>query len=115
VVPEGETAGSSSFYALIDGNKIPKDMPCPAEAVVKGDGKEFMIAAASILAKVTRDRLMHAYDKEYPDYHLKRHKGYPTADHMKAVAKLGASPIHRRTFAPLKHMELDETGKVVLP
>lgn len=110
---EGIAPESQTTYALIDGNKVPKDMPCSAESVVKGDGKEFAIAAASIFAKVTRDRLMHAYDSLYPEYNLKQHKGYPTADHMKAVAKFGASPIHRRTFAPLKHMEFDENGKVI--
>jgi ribonuclease HII len=104
---------SSPYYALIDGNKVPKDMPCPAESIVKGDGKEFCIAAASVLAKVTRDRLMHSYDKLYPDYNLKQHKGYPTKAHMQAVFKHGASPIHRRTFAPLKHMEFDENGRIL--
>lgn len=75
VVRDVETSGSPSFYALIDGNKVPNDMPCPAEAVIKGDGEEFMIAATSILAKVARDQLMHAYDnKEYPEYNSKQHK-----------------------------------------
>jgi ribonuclease HII len=103
---------ADEYYALVDGNKIPKEMLCPAESMVKGDSKEFSIAAASILAKVTRDRLMHAYDPLYPQYNLKQHKGYPTAAHMQAVKEHGASPIHRRTFAPLKHMEFDENGKV---
>jgi ribonuclease HII len=88
-------------------------MPCPAESVVKGDSKEFSIAAASILAKVTRDRLMHGYDRLYPKYNLGQHKGYPTAAHQNAVRDHGASPIHRRTFAPLKHMEFDEEGAVI--
>jgi ribonuclease HII len=100
-------------YALIDGNRLPKEMPCEAETIVKGDSKEFCIAAASILAKVTRDRLMHGYDALYPEFNLKQHKGYPTAAHMMAVKEHGASPIHRRTFAPLKHMEFDENGKVI--
>ncbi|GAX09356.1 ribonuclease HII [Fistulifera solaris] len=99
-------------YALIDGNRLPKSMPCEAEAIVKGDSREFSIAAASILAKVTRDRLMHAYDALYPEYDLKQNKGYPTAFHMKAVRDHGATIIHRRTFAPLKHMEMDENGKI---
>jgi ribonuclease HII len=104
---------SSSYHALIDGNKVPKDMPCQAEALVKGDGREYSIGAASVLAKVTRDRLMHEYNALYPEYNLSQHKGYPTAAHMSAVSKFGASPIHRRTFAPLKHMEFDKDGKVM--
>lgn len=103
----------NSYYALIDGNKVPKEMPCACESLVKGDGREYAIGAASILAKVTRDRLMHEYDKKYPEYNLSQHKGYPTAAHMAAVRKHGASPIHRRTFAPLKHMTFDDDGKVI--
>jgi ribonuclease HII len=110
--PNGST--TSPYYALVDGNRVPSHMPCPAESVIKGDGKEYMIAAASIVAKVTRDRLMNDYDKVYPEFNLKQHKGYPTADHRKAVATWGASPIHRRTFAPLKHMTFDEHGRVVV-
>ncbi|EED92664.1 predicted protein, partial [Thalassiosira pseudonana CCMP1335] len=92
----------SYYFALIDGNKIPKDMPCSSESITKGDGREYSIGAASIIAKVTRDRLMHEYDAKYPEYNLKQHKGYPTVAHMSAVRKHGASLIHRRTFAPLK-------------
>lgn len=102
------------YYALIDGNRCPKDMPCESESMVKGDSREYAIAAASILAKVTRDRLMHEYDVMYPQYELKRHKGYPTSAHMASVRKFGASPIHRRTFAPLKHMSFDEEGRIIV-
>lgn len=101
------------YHALVDGNRLPQGMPCPAEAIVKGDGREFSIAAASILAKVTRDRLMRAYDGLFPHYNLQQHKGYPTAQHMELVKKHGASKIHRRTFAPLKHMSLDDDGQIV--
>lgn len=108
-----QALGSDAVYALIDGNRLPKDMPCQSEFIVKGDSKEYSIAAASIIAKVTRDRLMHAYDKLYPAFGLQQHKGYPTVKHMAAVRKFGASPIHRLTFAPLKHMTFDDEGKVV--
>lgn len=109
---ENDAAGGG-FYALVDGNRTPADMPCPCEALVKGDGREYAIGAASILAKVTRDRLMREYDKKYPAFNLSQHKGYGTAAHMSAIQEFGASPIHRRTFAPLKHMEFDDEGKVI--
>ena len=104
---------ATSNYALIDGNRVPTDMPCDAAPLVKGDSREFCVGAASIIAKVTRDRLMHAYDAMYPEYNLAQHKGYPTAAHMSAVRTYGASPIHRRTFAPLKHMSFDSEGRIV--
>lgn len=110
---EEQSSSSPLYYALVDGNRVPVDLPCEGEAIVKGDSKEYSIAAASILAKVTRDRLMHAYHEIYPGFNLAQHKGYPTKDHMAAVAELGASPIHRRTFAPLKHWIFDSTGKVI--
>lgn len=103
---------SHACYALIDGNRLPQNLPCQAETMVKGDGREYAIAAASILAKVTRDRLMHDYDRLYPQFGLAQHKGYPTSAHMAAVHKHGASPIHRRTFAPLKHWEFDADGRI---
>ncbi|GFH51808.1 ribonuclease HII [Chaetoceros tenuissimus] len=109
---EGDS-GDCQYHALVDGNRVPKEMPCEAEAMVKGDSKEYAIGAASIIAKVSRDRLMHEYDKLYPEYDLKQHKGYPTAAHMKKVYQFGASKIHRRTFAPLKHMTFDKDGKII--
>ena len=87
--------------ALIDGNKLP-DLPCEAQAIVKGDSRSLSIAAASIVAKVTRDRLMIEADRRYPGYGLAGHKGYPTKAHMEAVTRLGASPIHRRSFKPVR-------------
>ena len=107
------SSSNISYYTLIDGNKVPKDMPCEAESMVKGDGREYSIGAASILAKVTRDRLMHEYHVKYPEYNLAQHKGYPTASHMAACRKYGASPIHRRTFAPLKHWDFDDDGNII--
>jgi len=107
-------SSAEQFHVLIDGNRVPDNMPCSSEAIVKGDGREYCIAAASILAKVTRDRLMNAYDEKYPVYGLKQHKGYPTAAHRQAVMEHGASPIHRLTFAPLKNMKLDPvTGRIL--
>ena len=90
-------------FALVDGNKLPK-LSCPAEAVVKGDSRVAAIAAASIIAKVTRDREMVELDAIYPGYGLAGHKGYPTRAHIAAVEELGVLPIHRRSFGPIKKL-----------
>lgn len=87
--------------ALIDGNRCPK-LKVPCQAVVQGDSQEPAIAAASILAKVTRDREMEELDKIHPGYGIAKHKGYPTKEHMEALAKLGATDAHRRSFAPVR-------------
>lgn len=84
-------------FALIDGN-IARDFPIPARAVIKGDATSLSIAAASVLAKVTRDRLCIELDAQYPQYGIAKHKGYGTAAHMAALRQYGASPIHRRKF-----------------
>lgn len=89
-------------FALIDGNRLPPALPCPGEAIIKGDAKSLSIAAASIIAKVTRDRLMIEADARYPGYGFARHKGYPTRDHMDALQRSGPTPIHRRSFAPVQ-------------
>lgn len=110
-------------HVLVDGNRLPWGHvegirqdgsirpadPTPpgtfkAEAVVKGDAKVLAIAAASVIAKVTRDRVMRDLDQLYPNYGLADHKGYPTAAHVGAIRRRGATAIHRMTFAPLKHM-----------
>lgn len=88
--------------ALIDGNKLPPDMPCRAKTIVKGDSRSLSIAAASIVAKVTRDRLMIEVEARYPGYGLAGHKGYPTKAHIEAVQRLGPSPIHRFSFKPVR-------------
>lgn len=88
-------------FALIDGNKLPV-LPCPALAIVKGDSKVQSIAAASILAKVARDREMIALDSEYPGYGFAKHKGYGTAQHLQALDELGPCPAHRVSYAPVK-------------
>ncbi|OYU07091.1 MAG: ribonuclease HII [Pseudomonas sp. PGPPP1] len=87
--------------AMIDGNRCPK-LTMPSEAVVKGDSKVPAIAAASILAKVSRDREMAAFELIYPGYGIGGHKGYPTPVHLEALARLGPTPIHRRSFAPVR-------------
>lgn len=84
-------------YAMIDGNRLPPlDIPC--EFIVKGDARSMSIAAASILAKVTRDRLMLEYAKKYPEYAFEKHKGYGTALHVEKILEYGPSPIHRPSF-----------------
>ncbi|MBQ1985475.1 MAG: ribonuclease HII [Clostridia bacterium] len=87
----------SCDYVLIDGNRMPP-MPVPGETIVKGDAKSPSIAAASILAKVSRDRVMLEYAKQYPEYEFEKHKGYGTKVHTEALLKYGPSPIHRKTF-----------------
>ena len=85
-------------FALIDGNRIPKDIKIPCQTVVKGDSLSMSIAAASILAKVTRDRLMLELDEKYPQYEFKKHKGYGTALHMDLIRKYGPCDCHRPSF-----------------
>ena len=85
-------------FALIDGNRIPKNIKIPCETVVKGDSKSCSVAAASILAKVTRDRLMLEYDKKYPQYNFAKHKGYVTKAHYEAIKEYGVCEIHRLSF-----------------
>lgn len=89
-------------HALIDGNKLPRDLPCPARAIVGGDALEPAISAASILAKVTRDRLMVTFDASYPGYGFAAHKGYPTPAHLAALRRIGPCPQHRHSFAPVR-------------
>ncbi len=92
--------------ALVDGNKTPK-LPCPAEAVIGGDARVPAIAAASIIAKVTRDRMMAALDGEFPGYGWATNAGYGTATHQAGLASLGVTPHHRRSFAPIKSLLKD--------
>jgi ribonuclease HII len=89
-------------HVLVDGNRIPPNLPCSAEAVVKGDARQAAISAASILAKVTRDRDIIKAADTYPAYGFEKHKGYPTAQHLEAIRLYGITPIHRRSFGPVK-------------
>lgn len=85
-------------FALVDGNRVPKGIKIPCETVVKGDAKSCSIAAASILAKVTRDRLMLEFDEKYPEYNFKKHKGYGTKEHTDLILEYGPCEIHRLSF-----------------
>ncbi|KAF0177160.1 MAG: ribonuclease HII [Limisphaerales bacterium] len=88
-------------HVLVDGLRV-KSLRLPQTPLVKGDARSYSIAAASVLAKVTRDRLMREFDRRFPGYGFAEHKGYGTPAHLAAIAKLGPCPIHRRSFAPLK-------------
>lgn len=85
-------------FALIDGNRVPRGIKIPCETIVKGDSKSMSVAAASVLAKVTRDRLMLEYDKKYPEYNFKKHKGYGTKEHTELIKQYGPCEIHRPSF-----------------
>lgn len=91
-------------YAIVDGNCV-RNFPIPATTIVKGDAKSPSIAAASILAKVTRDRLCMEMDEVYPEYNFKKHKGYPTKEHRELVIKHGPCPLHRLTFLKFLNKE----------
>lgn len=91
--------------ALIDGKPV-RDFPVPQVALVKGDSLSYSIAAASIIAKVTRDRLMVKMAQQYPGYGFEIHKGYPTPKHQEALKRLGPCPEHRRSFSPVAQLEL---------
>ena len=93
---------------LSDAVKLP-DLTMPWQSVVHGDALSASIAAASIVAKVKRDKLMDEYDKKYPQYGFAKHKGYGTKEHMAAIEKYGPCSIHRMTFAPIKDMKFDQT------
>jgi ribonuclease HII len=88
-------------HVLVDGWRVPS-LRFPQTPIIKGDARSYSIAAASVLAKVTRDRLMAEYDRQWPAYGFAGHKGYGTAQHLAALSALGPCPIHRRSFAPLK-------------
>ncbi|MEM8871064.1 MAG: ribonuclease HII [Pseudomonadota bacterium] len=91
-------------FALVDGNRLPAVLPCPAQAVVKGDGRVAEIAAASIVAKVTRDRIMVALSQQFPGYGWERNAGYGVKAHSEALKCLGVTPHHRRSFRPIHKM-----------
>jgi ribonuclease HII len=98
--------------ALIDGNRVPPGLPCRAQGLVGGDGRSLSIAAASIIAKVTRDRIMGELAKAHPGYGWERNQGYGTAEHRAALARLGVTPLHRRSFCPIHNMLCDKVNKL---
>lgn len=98
-----QTLARQPAYVLVDGNRLP-EWTYAARAVVKGDDRVAAIAAASILAKVQRDSELVALAAQYPGYGFAKHKGYPTAVHLQALRELGVTPVHRRSFAPVKNL-----------
>ena len=102
--------GKTPHYAIVDGNRAP-DLPCGVECLVKGDERCMSIAAASIIAKVTRDRKMVALAKKYPGFGWERNFGYGTAEHKEGLARLGPNKMHRRSFSPIqKFLSYPPTG-----
>lgn len=97
-------------FALVDGNRLPPGLPCPAQSVVKGDALCLSIAAASIVAKVVRDRIMVDLAQQYPGYGWERNAGYPTKDHLAALQNLGVTPEHRRSFRPVHKILYQEVS-----
>jgi ribonuclease HII len=101
---ERAIAGLPADYALIDGHMVPRGLALTARAIVKGDAKCLSIAAASIIAKVTRDRIMVDLAQQHPGYGWDRNAGYPTKEHLAALLNLGCTPWHRRSFAPVHNI-----------
>ncbi|MCO6403812.1 ribonuclease HII [Aurantimonas endophytica] len=99
--------GDPPCHVLIDGRDVPPRLRCPGTAVIGGDALSLSIAAASIVAKVTRDRMMHRACPTYAGYGFSRHVGYATAEHLSAIARLGPTPLHRMSFRPLRPDLLD--------
>lgn len=98
-----EGLGTQPEHLLIDARRL-KDVPIPQQPILQGDAKSLSIGAASILAKTARDALMQALDDENPGYGFRQHKGYPVKQHLEALRRLGASPVHRRSFAPVREI-----------
>jgi len=100
-----DALGLDPAMVLVDGNRCPR-WERPSLAIIAGDAKCRSIAAASIVAKVTRDRIMMEHSREHPGYGWERNKGYPTPEHVKALGRLGPTPLHRRSFAPVRQLTL---------
>ena len=102
--------GTAPDLVLVDGNRAPR-LSCPVRTVVRGDATIQSISAASILAKVARDAILQELDAVYPGYGFAIHKGYPTAAHRQALHELGPSPVHRRSFAPVRQLLIKNNNK----
>lgn len=100
--------GADVDYVLIDGNRAPKALTLPHDCLVKGDARSCSIAAASIVAKITRDRIMTALDAEFPGYGWAKNAGYPTKEHLDALSQLGITPHHRCSFKPVHNILYQE-------
>ena len=98
--------------ALVDGNMAPQNFSCPLQTVIKGDGKSYSIAAASIVAKVNRDRLMTELGQKYPQYGFAKNAGYGTTEHIAALEKYGVTPEHRRSYKPVQKILLQKSEKI---
>ncbi|MEH7827746.1 ribonuclease HII [Gemmobacter denitrificans] len=96
--------------ALVDGNRLPRDLPCPGQAIVKGDARSLSIAAASIVAKVVRDRIMVDLAQQHPAYGWDQNAGYPTKAHLQALLDFGVTPHHRRSFRPVHNILYQEVS-----
>jgi ribonuclease HII len=105
---ERAVAGLPADHALVDGNLLPKGLRCTSRAIVKGDAKCLSIAAASVIAKVTRDRIMVDLAQQHPQYGWDRNAGYPTKAHFQALLDFGVTPFHRRSFAPVHNILCQE-------
>ncbi|MFB2549506.1 ribonuclease HII [Ensifer soli] len=97
--------GPAPDLVLVDGRDVPEGLPCPGEALVKGDSRSVSVAAASIVAKVLRDRMMARADRDFPEYGFARHAGYGTVEHRSAIARFGPCALHRMSFRPLRTAE----------
>lgn len=107
-----EALSTPAEHALIDGNRIPTGLSISAEAIISGDLQQACIGAASILAKVERDRQMLEWHNKYPEYNFKQHKAYPTKQHLELLTQHGVSPIHRTSFAPVKRLLAQQVNEV---
>lgn len=102
--------GITPGLVLVDGNRLPRNLPCEGQAVVRGDARSLSIAAASIVAKVERDRIMVDLAQQHPGYGWDRNAGYPTRDHLAALLDLGVTPHHRRSFRPVHNILYQENS-----